>query len=94
MSVARLRVNEIGILGPTEPLPWERRHPVSVFGHWHGPGRRVPRDVPFVLPAYRPRDAQHTVLRAVICEHLETFLRETTERGEGSGFTSPAAITA
>jgi hypothetical protein len=41
--------------------------------------------VPFALPTYRPRDAEHTVLHTVIREYLETFLRETTERGEGSG---------
>jgi Transposase zinc-binding domain len=41
--------------------------------------------MPFALPTYRPRDAEHTVLHTVIREYLETFLRETTERGEGSG---------
>ena len=41
--------------------------------------------MPFALPTYRPRDAEHTVLYTVIREYLETFLRETTERGEGSG---------
>ena len=41
--------------------------------------------MPFALPTYRPRDAEHTVLHTVIREHLETFLRETTERGDGAG---------
>jgi hypothetical protein len=29
---------------------------------------------------YRPRDAEHTVLHAVIREHLETFLHEAAGR--------------
>jgi putative transposase/transposase-like zinc-binding protein len=41
--------------------------------------------MPFAPPTYRPRDTEHTVLHVVIREYLETFLRETTERGEGSG---------
>jgi hypothetical protein len=41
--------------------------------------------MPCTLPLYRPRDAEHTVLHAVIREHLETFVREATERGDGSG---------
>ena len=36
-------------------------------------------------PEYRPRDAEHTVLHAVIREHLEDFLREAAARGEGAG---------
>jgi len=36
-------------------------------------------------PTYRPRDTEHSVLHAVINEHLETFLREAIERGNGSG---------
>jgi hypothetical protein len=35
-------------------------------------------------PAYRPRDAEHTVLHAVIREHLEPFLRAVSDRGEGN----------
>jgi len=34
---------------------------------------------------YRPRNAEHTVLHAVIREHLDAFVREAQERGEGSG---------
>ena len=41
--------------------------------------------MPCAPPTYRPRDAERTVLHAVIREHLETFLREATARGEGSG---------
>jgi hypothetical protein len=41
--------------------------------------------VALVQPAYRPRDAEHTVLHAVIREHLEDFLREAEARGEGAG---------
>ena len=41
--------------------------------------------MPCVPPTYRPRDAEHTVLHAVIREHLETFLREATAPDEGSG---------
>jgi len=38
-----------------------------------------------VLPLYRPRDAEHTVLHAVIRDHLEAFLRTAAEAGEGTG---------
>jgi len=41
--------------------------------------------VALAQPAYRPRDAEHTVLHAVIREHLEDFLREAAARGEGAG---------
>ena len=34
---------------------------------------------------YRPRDAEHTVLHAVIHEHLETFLHEAATRTHGPG---------
>ena len=34
---------------------------------------------------YRPRDAEHTVLHAVIREHLETFLHEAATRTDGPG---------
>ena len=36
-------------------------------------------------PVYRPRDAEHTVLHRVIGEHLEAFLREAAEAGDGVG---------
>jgi hypothetical protein len=36
-------------------------------------------------PAYRPRDAEHTVLHQVIAEHLEPFLRAVAEAGDGAG---------
>ena len=36
-------------------------------------------------PAYRPRDAEHTVLHQVIAEHLESFLRAVAEAGDGAG---------
>ena len=32
---------------------------------------------------YRPRDAEHTVLRRVIAEHLEAFLDAVAEAGDG-----------
>jgi hypothetical protein len=38
-----------------------------------------------VVPVYRPRDAEHTVLHQVISEHLETFLHATAEAGDGVG---------
>ena len=41
--------------------------------------------MPCAPATYRPRDAEHTVLHAVIREHLEAFLCEATARGEGSG---------
>ena len=34
---------------------------------------------------YQPRDTEHSVLHAVIREHLEPFLREVSDRGDGSG---------
>jgi hypothetical protein len=34
---------------------------------------------------YQPRDTEHSVLHAVIREHLEPFLREVTDRGHGHG---------
>jgi len=34
---------------------------------------------------YQPRDTKHSVLHAVIREHLEPFLREGSDRGDGSG---------
>jgi len=37
------------------------------------------------VPAYRPRDAEHTVLHQVIAEHLEPFLRAVAEAGDGAG---------
>lgn len=40
--------------------------------------------MPCTPPLYRPRDAEHTALHAVIREHLETFVREAAERGDGS----------
>jgi hypothetical protein len=34
---------------------------------------------------YQPRDTEHAVLHAVIREHLEPFLREVSDRGDGHG---------
>ena len=34
---------------------------------------------------YQPRDTEHSVLHAVIREHLEPFLREPSDRGDGHG---------
>ena len=34
---------------------------------------------------YRPRHAEHTVLHAVIREHLEPFLQAVSDQGDGSG---------
>ena len=34
---------------------------------------------------YRPRDAEHTVLHAVIREHLEPFLQAVADQGDGGG---------
>jgi len=35
--------------------------------------------------AYRPRDADHTVLHHIVREHLATFLRAAAERTGGDG---------
>jgi len=67
------------------PGPIRARHPVSIFGHWRGAASGVSKAVMLAQPTYRPRDAEHAVLHAVINEHLETFLREAIERGNGSG---------
>jgi hypothetical protein len=45
----------------------------------------VRKGVACVQPVYWPRDAEHTVLHQVIREHLESFLREAAEAGEGRG---------
>jgi len=45
-----------------------------------------------VVPVYRPRDAEHTVLHQVIAEHLEGFLRAAAEAGEGEGLPRFVAI--
>jgi hypothetical protein len=37
-----------------------------------------------VVPLYRPRDAEHTVLHQVIAEHLEGFLGAVAEAGDGA----------
>jgi hypothetical protein len=58
---------------------------VSISGHWRRSRHAVRKDVARVHPAYRPRDAEHSVLHAVIREHLEPFLREVSEHGEGAG---------
>jgi hypothetical protein len=36
-------------------------------------------------PIYQPRDTEHSVLHAVVREHLEPFLREASNRGDGHG---------
>ena len=38
-----------------------------------------------VVPVYRPRDAEHTVLHQVIGEHLEAFLCAAAAAGDGAG---------
>ena len=45
------------------------------WGHWRRYAHAVSKGVALAQPAYRPRDAEHTVLHAVIREHLEDFLR-------------------
>ncbi len=42
-------------------------------------------DVARASSTYRPRDAVHSVLHTVIREHLELFLREVSDRGDGEG---------
>jgi hypothetical protein len=38
-----------------------------------------------IAPAYRPRDAEHTVLHQVIAEHLEAFVGAVAEASDGAG---------
>jgi putative transposase/transposase-like zinc-binding protein len=37
-----------------------------------------------VVPVYRPRDAEHTVLHQVVAEHLEAFLAAVAAAGDGA----------
>ena len=41
--------------------------------------------MPPTSAAYRPRAPERSVLHAVIREHLEPFIREVSDRGDGSG---------
>ncbi len=41
--------------------------------------------MPLAQPTYRPRDAEHTVLHAVVRDHLDGFLREASAQGGGDG---------
>jgi hypothetical protein len=43
----------------------------------------LPKAVERAHPTYQPRDTEHSVLHAVIREHLETFLREVLDHGTG-----------
>ena len=45
-------------------------------------GTRTPGGPPC---AYRPRDAEHTVLHQIVREHLTTFLRAAADRTGGDG---------
>ena len=58
---------------------------VSICRHWRTARRAVPRRMACVQPVYRPRNAEHSVLHQVIREHLEAFLREAAEAGQGVG---------
>ena len=49
------------------------------------PSRAYPGAWRVPQSAYRPRDAEHAVLHAVIAEHLEVFLREAASRTDGLG---------
>src|SRR2546422_7826241 len=57
---------------------------VSISGHWRHSRHALRQGVAHPHPAYRPRDTEHSVLHAVIREHLEPFLREVSARGDGS----------
>ena len=46
---------------------------------------RYPEGMGCIGPAYRPRDAEHTLLHQVVAEHLEAFLGAVAEAGEGAG---------
>src|SRR5215472_15134314 len=78
---------EIPCIGPSV-LHWSKRTgqggpgrgtDVSIFGYGQVGADVLPRGMGCVVPLYRPRDAEHTVLHQVISEHLETFLNATTE---------------
>ena len=55
------------------------------LGMGSAPRTRYPGGMRCVVPLYRPRDAEHTVLHQVISEHLESFLHATVEAGDGVG---------
>ena len=58
---------------------------VFICGHWRGRAGALLRGMACVVPVYRPRDAEHTVLHQVISAHLETFLNAAAEAGDGAG---------
>jgi hypothetical protein len=45
--------------------------------------RALPRGLACVIPVYRPRDDEHTVLHQVVSEHLQEFLPAAAEAGDG-----------
>ena len=51
-------------------------------GQLHLPACATPGRVVHSHRTYQPRDTEHSVLHAVIREHLEPFLREISDRGE------------
>src|SRR5215472_9932229 len=84
---------EIPCIGPSV-LHWSKRTgqggpgrgtDVSIFGYGQVGADVLPRGMGCVVPLYRPRDAEHTVLHQVISEHLETFLDAVAEAGDGVG---------
>ena len=56
---------------------------------FQGAAEVLRRGMGCVVPLYRPRDAEHTVLHQVISEHLETFLSATAEAGGGGARSQP-----
>ena len=64
---------------------WGRGAGVSIFGHGQGGADALPQGMACVVPVYRPRDAEHTVLHQVISEHLDAFLGAAAEAGDGVG---------
>ena len=45
----------------------------SISGHWRPSPRALPQGVAHSHSTYQPRDTEHSVLHAVIREHLEPF---------------------
>ena len=75
------------MLAPTTMLRGLRSTPtrVSVSGHWRHSRSALPQGVAHPHRTYQPRDTEHSVLHTVIREHLEPFLRDVSDRGDGPG---------
>jgi hypothetical protein len=73
--------------GGSTKVAWPNRRrltalPTDHAGHLCDPEHRY---VSVDAASYQPRAAESAVLHRVVCDHLETFLREATDRSDGNG---------